>query len=76
MSIERRGSCYVPVCDYCGDELPEEYDFYDAVGAKKAAGWRSHKDQHGEWQDACAECTAQIGAPSRSAKSDFEGVGR
>lgn len=73
MSIERRGPCYIPVCDCCGEELPEEYDFYDAVNAKKAAGWRSHKDLHGEWQDTCAECSIQTGG---SAKSDFEGVCR
>ena len=46
---------FIPVCDYCLDELPPEYDFYDAVDAKKAAGWHS-VNQHGEWQDYCEKC--------------------
>ena len=47
--------------------FPEE-DFYDAVDAKKAAGWRSRKDAHGEWIDLCPACQHP------SAASDFGGV--
>ena len=56
MSIERgRGIEYIPTCDVCGATLPEEFDFYDAVNAKKLAGWRSRK-LGGEWEDVCLEC--------------------
>ncbi len=57
MSIERFGDLYTPTCDGCGDELEAEYDFYDAVNAKKAAGWKSRKVM-GEWEDVCPECQA------------------
>lgn len=73
MSIERCGDTYTPVCDYCGDELPPEYDFYDAVEAKKAAGWKSIKDDCGEWSDACPECAREL---RPNAANDFRGVGR
>ena len=55
MSIERDGGYYVAVCDVCGDCLGEEDDFYAAVEAKKAAGWRSRK-ANGEWEDVCESC--------------------
>ena len=32
---------YTPTCDECGTQLPEEYDFYDAVAEKKAADRKS-----------------------------------
>ena len=45
MAIEKRWEhgeeIFTPVCDGCGDELADEYDFYDAVDAKKLAGWRT-----------------------------------
>jgi len=55
MSIERFGDIYTPTCDLCGEELPGEFDFYDAVEAKKTEGWKSRKI-NGEWQDICCEC--------------------
>ena len=55
MSIERPGKKCIPTCDICGGELPEEYDFYVAVSAKKRAGWRSRKDGS-VWQDICCGC--------------------
>lgn len=61
---------FIPICDYCSDELPLEYDFYDAVDAKKAAGWHS-VNQHGEWQDYCEKCAHKI----TGAAADFGGVG-
>lgn len=57
MSIERFDGIYTPTCDYCGKELPDEFDFYDAVDAKKRAGWHSVKDELG-WSDYCDECWA------------------
>ena len=55
MSIERFAGFYTPTCDICGEELQAEFDFYDAVQAKKDAGWKSQK-HNGEWQDVCTDC--------------------
>lgn len=55
MSIESNGGIHTPICDLCGEELPSEFDFYDAVDAKKREGWKSMKVD-GEWQDICCEC--------------------
>lgn len=55
MSIQREGRAYVPTCDICGDTLPDEYDFNDAVTAKKREGWKSRK-VNGEWEDVCTCC--------------------
>jgi len=55
MSIERHGDAFIPTCDICGEELSPEWDFYDAVNAKKLAGWKSHKVD-GQWEDVCCEC--------------------
>lgn len=53
MSIEKDYDIYIALCDICGDDIGPFEDFYDAVDAKKAAGWRSRKDAHGEWLDIC-----------------------
>lgn len=55
MSIENMHGAYTAVCDCCGDILPAESDFYDAVNAKKDAGWKSRKID-GEWNDLCPSC--------------------
>lgn len=61
---------YIPTCDGCGAQLPEEYDFYDAVDAKKVAGWKSIR--HGkEWSDLCPECAEKTHS---TAVDDFGGV--
>lgn len=64
---------FTPVCDGCGDELTYEYDFYDAVEAKKLAGWRSKKIGD-EWQDFCPECQERF--CHETAVGDFAGIGR
>ena len=69
MSIERNGNVYIPVCDYCGDELPEEWNFYGAVIAVKQANWRSVKDND-DWSHYCPECYSEI----NSAAADFAEV--
>ena len=56
MRIERHGPYYTAVCDICGDRLPGEETFMDAVRSKKPAGWRSRKDKYGDWEDICPEC--------------------
>ena len=38
--INSDGETFTPICDSCGLELPEEWDFLDAVDAMKAKGWR------------------------------------
>ncbi len=55
MSIERKDGKFVPTCDVCYFELDPENGFYDAVDAKKEAGWRSKKVK-GEWEDICKKC--------------------
>ena len=62
---------YIPVCDGCYENLDPEYDFYDAVDAKKAAGWRSKKVD-GEWFDYCPDC--QKKAEEESVMDDFAGL--
>jgi len=56
MSVEKSYGMFYPTCDICGDALPPEHDFYDAVEAKKEAGWKSRKGENGEWQDICTDC--------------------
>lgn len=56
MSIVRDGPFFDATCDICGDSLPGEFEFSDAVQAKKDAGWRSQKLSDGSWQDVCPEC--------------------
>jgi hypothetical protein len=58
MSIEQSGGMFIPVCDVCCDELPAEFDFVNAVQAKKNAGWKSRK-VNGDWEDWCDACLAE-----------------
>lgn len=56
MSIEKMEGMFIPVCDKCDKELSGFYDtFYEAVEAKKEAGWKSRKVD-GEFEDWCDEC--------------------
>jgi hypothetical protein len=55
MSINSFGDRHTPTCDICGEELDTEFNFYDAVQAKKDAGWKSRK-VNGEWEDVCTSC--------------------
>jgi len=55
MSIEHYYRQYTVVCDCCGARLPGEENFYDAVRAKREAGWESRKVNE-EWEDICADC--------------------
>ncbi|MCL2670507.1 MAG: hypothetical protein FWF10_00530 [Clostridiales bacterium] len=59
MSIEKIRREYTPICDGCGETLPAEDDFYDAVEAKKRAGWRSQK-YGSDWYDYCPACQQEI----------------
>jgi len=69
MSIERLDATYFPMCDYCGAELSPEHNVYDAISAKKAAGWKTVKNGD-VWWDYCPACyREQFGAAA-----DFKGV--
>lgn len=75
MAIEKRWEggeeVFTPQCDVCGDVLEDEWDFYDAVEAKKQAGWRSRKVDD-EWIDICPYC--QEKEKQQKAASDFAGL--
>lgn len=44
-------------CDICGEEADGMFDeFYEAVEYKKSNGWRSQKNNKGEWEDVCPNC--------------------
>lgn len=63
---------FTPTCDMCGDQLDIEYDFMDAVDAKKAAGWHSVKSD-GDWLDMCPDCYAKYNH-IHTASEDFGGI--
>jgi len=69
VSIQRFGKVFIPTCDHCGVELPCEYDFDDAVNAKKIEWWKS-VNEGGFWYDYCPECYEKMYGPA----ADFEGV--
>ena len=52
---------YTPTCDVCGKELPTEFDFNEAVNAKKDVGWETRKVD-GQWQDVCRDCQGEAWA--------------
>ena len=56
MSIELFRFFFTPVCDFCEAQLPAEESFQAAVDAKRRAGWKARKDEHGDWEDICPEC--------------------
>ena len=58
MSIEKNYGMYTAVCDICDTELSPLSDFQLAVESRKKAGWKSHKDENGEWADYCPDCQA------------------
>lgn len=48
---------YSITCDVCCREYYEQFfDFYEAIEAKKRAGWKSRKDADGNWIDVCDKC--------------------
>jgi len=43
---------FVLICDICGEEAPDSFDFFNqAVEYKKENGWKSQY-----WEDICPEC--------------------
>ena len=55
MAIEKEYGKYIAVCDMCGDTLPAEDTYNDAIRAIKEAGW-STKNADGEWINTCSTC--------------------
>lgn len=56
--IEKKSGLFIPVCDCCGLELPEEYDFKDAVNAMKLEHWTFVSPTEGctNWEHYCPHC--------------------
>lgn len=55
--IEKTYGAYYLRCDRCGESSAGPFeDFYDAVNFKKTHGWKSEKDENGEWEDVCPDC--------------------
>lgn len=60
--IERHGGVYIPICDSCGMELEEEWEWQDAVNAMKSAGWSFEApSQSGRptWEHYCPNCKGE-----------------
>lgn len=47
---------FVLICDICGEEAPDSFDFFNqAVEYKKENGWKSQY-RNNSWEDICPEC--------------------
>jgi len=53
--IDRVYGKQVPTCDGCGDTLPPQETFQDALDAIKEEGWASDP-VNGEFENYCKEC--------------------
>lgn len=53
--IEKRFGYYKPVCDICGESLPEESEFLEAVASMKHEGWQFKKID-GTYEHYCPDC--------------------
>ena len=69
--IDKSYGTYRVVCDSCGIELDETYDYFDdAVFSMKAEGWRS-VNVSGVWQNYCPKCAKELHRPGAS---EFAGI--
>ncbi len=55
MSVYISYGKYVPICDYCGEELPPCCDFQEAVLSMGQHGWETRRIDD-EWEDVCDYC--------------------
>jgi len=55
MSIEKDFGKFYAVCDVCGETLPPEYEYSEAIEAMAAEGWTS-KRVAGGWHNVCPDC--------------------
>lgn len=56
--IDNNYGTYSLICDVCGEEADETFDYFaDAVEYKKDKdnGWKSQK-RNGQWEDVCPKC--------------------
>jgi hypothetical protein len=54
--IEESYGDYKLVCDVCGWEADELFNYFDeAVQYKRDEGWKSQR-HNGEWEDVCPDC--------------------
>ncbi len=67
MTIQRTGRHVGFSCDGCPMAFEDDDggEFQEVWAAARAAGWRSHKNPHGEWEHSCPDC-ARAWARSRA----------
>lgn len=53
--IIKNGRKYLLQCDYCSNYVEDFEEFIEAVGYKKANGWKAIRIGT-EWIDKCPEC--------------------
>lgn len=58
---------FVPVCDICERELPQEADFEDAVASIRGEGWTTRRTPEG-FKNYCPECAAAL----NDARNEFD----
>ena len=60
MSIERHGSGYEIMCDFC-NRKPEFYegDFTNAWRLARKDGWRCSQEANGTWVHRCPQCAQE-----------------
>lgn len=71
MTIERRGSNQILVCD-CGEEHEEFHraDFGEMIAAAKRDGWQIVQER-GEWVHRCPTCRDEPETPLQRAQRMF-----
>lgn len=59
--IKSNGLTLTPICDGCGAELSEVYEFQDAINAIKANGWRQLPpgELFDTWAHLCPACAGR-----------------
>ena len=56
MGVAKVFGIFTPICDCCGDELADEFDYFDAIDAMRTAGWCSEETDFG-WDNYCEDCS-------------------
>lgn len=56
MSSETNGQLVTFVCDSCGEDREVAGRWRDVWQDLKEDGWRSFKDDDGEWRHKCPDC--------------------
>ena len=56
VSIQKYRGSYIPTCDICGAELPEQSSKLEAAKAIKEAERKAGFNRFGEHEDFCPDC--------------------